>query len=1467
MATAHRPLWLWVQRYLFLSGFFVYLVTAQQQPENTITSFHNPPARLFFFDDTQSVVYHDAAAGNVYVSQDEGKGWDRAEDIPKGEAAMLIEHPFDNQYAFVLTSGQTHYRTNDRGKTWHSFKMPVPAAVVPRPLSFHSDKSKYGYILYQGTKCKPEGGGWGATCIDVTYYTKEAFGDEPKLLLEDTSRCQFAHSSADFKHDAHPDLIYCVAFDAALSSGMHSPSSSRLFSSTDFFSQDKKVEDLGVGAKNARGVVAFAIVSKFAVVALRDLSPSSIGEMLLYVTVDTKNWAKAQFPHASSATLRENAYTIVESTTHSLAVDVVLQDLNTIGTLFVSNSNGTFFVQSLKDTNRNEMGFVDYERVYGVEGVGLANVVVNAKDVEGRGSEKRLKTYITFDDGSNWSLIRAQAEDNEGKRVHCNVAETETCSLHLYSVTTPHNYGRVFSSAAPGLVMGVGSIGETLLPYEECDTFLSTDAGVSWKMVRKDAHKYQIGDLGSVLVAVNDEEGVDELSYSLDFGKTWKQYEIGVKMRARGLTTLPDSTSQKFLLLGEVSKKNRKHDIGRVVVIQLDFSKVFGRKCTDDDFERWYARSAGTECLMGHKQWYKRRKPDADCYVGDKFNDPVEHEESCECTDADYECDYNFIRQGNQCVPAGPERIPANVCKGDPEQTYMGSSGYRKIPGNTCKGGIEKDKEVEKKCSQAQPEEGNVLHQTFEFSSQIVQYSYFNESTTILVRLVDHSIWQSSNEGYTWNNLFPQDRFLAFYHHKYTADRAYLVTDTRKFYYTSNSGQSWQERQAPTFPNTFGIQVLRFHPSSDKLIWTGVEDCGGEVSSCHVVAHYSRDNGYGWDRVENYVRNCAWVLDTQINADPNEILCESYREKKGNQKYFHADNALELVTGTNYFSNKRKVFDHVVGFAKFSEYLVVAELVPEKRSLDLQVSLDGIRFSPGRFPPSLHPEAHAYTVLESSTGSLFLHMTISEPPAPYWGTILKSNSNGTYFGISLENVNRDERGFVDFEKMIGLDGIALVNVVANADEATIAQKKKLQTRITHNDGSTWKPLRPPKVDSLGRQYDCKETQKCALHIHGYTERLDPRATYSSPSVVGLLMAVGNVGETLAPYTESDTFLSRDAGFTWEEVHKDAHLWEFGDSGSILVMANDEEPTDRVLFSKDEGTSWREYQFTKDKIRVRAIVTVPSDTSRRFILIGNYARSSTSVVIHLDFSALTRKKCQVSTEDPGKDDFELWSPSEERQEICLFGRRTLYHRRRRDVDCVVGDQPKAAERIVDNCACAIVDFECEFNYVKNGNDECVLVPGTVPLPDDDSCRNGEDYWYDRTPYRRIPYSSCEGGDTRHLGARHVCPGLKAHGALFWMFVIMIPFAFTALVGYYYYRRGGMARGTIRLPGDHTRTSYRGDSGVLSTLASVPWFLVGLGGIVWEWATSRFDRVTLRTQRGYRNVPIDEDAQILRFEDEE
>ncbi|KAI0030630.1 Oligoxyloglucan reducing end-specific cellobiohydrolase [Vararia minispora EC-137] len=1459
----HLSLCLWHCALALLSGLLPVLTRAAD-PTYAVTHFENLPARLVSLDDTQTVVYHDAITRNIFVSQDEGRTWKRPENIPEGVAVMFFEHPFDNRMAFVLTKDKKHYLTNDRGETWRSFEVPISPAFVSRPLSFHSSKEKYGYILYQGTACSREG--WGAVCHDETYYTTDAFMTSQKLLSE-TSQCVFAHSSADFKHQAHENLIFCVAFDGTSpSSGRHSLSSSRLYSSTDFFKTENRLVDLGIGEKHARGVVALAIVSKFAVVALKDLSGSA--DMLLFVSTDASEWAQAKFPHASQARLRENAYTIVESMTHSLAVDVVLHEQGAVGTLFVSNSNGTWFVESLKDTNRNEMGFVDFETVYGVEGVGIANVVSNAQDVTGRSAPKTLQSRITFDDGSSWTPLRGP---------DCG-GNDEACALHLHSVTLPHNFGRIFSSPAPGLVMGVGSVGAWLKDYEDSDTFLSLDAGVTWQRARQGPHKYEFGDKGSILVLVDDEQPTSKVVYSTDFGRNWNELDIGLTVRARALTTVPDSTSQKFMLVAQVGRSDA--DGGRYVVVHLDFSPTRTRKCEDDDMEKWYARAKGKECLMGHRQWYWRRKSDKDCYVGNKFQDPVEHEDNCPCEDDDFECDYNYVRNGDQCEPAGPEPIPAGVCEHKTD-TYMGSSGWRLIPGNTCNRDKGKNKDVQKQksCEKAQPADGSVIHQTFEFPALIRQHAYFRDSTTILVHLADDTIWLSNNEGYTWRQVLPDSghKFLAFYHHSFSNDRAYLITNTKDFFYTTDAGRSWNKLQAPTVPNTFRALVLRFHPEhSDYLIWVGDQGCENFGPTCRAVAHYSTNNGRRWDFIDDYVRNCAWARDSAFRVDPSEILCESHQTKGGNQRMFNdLINPLELWAGPAFFDKKKRKreFDSVVGFTKFSQYLIVAEYLPQSNSLELQVSLDGINFAQGQFPPSMKPSTQqAYTILESSTDSVFMHMTTSiEPP---WGTILKSNSNGTYFGSSITHVNRNERGYVDFEKMIGLDGVVLINVVTNYDTAPVSGAKALQTRISHNDGGSWKPLTPPPKDSNGEPYSCQSVE-CTLNVHGYTERTDPRATFSTPSVVGLIMAVGNVGDKLAPYKDSDTFLSRDAGFTWEEVHKDAHLWEFGDSGSILVMANDEGPTDTVLYTLDEGLTWKEYRFSDEKMRVNTIVTVPSDTSRRFILLGTRARSQGTTVVHLDFSALTNRQCgspfPLLNADPNLDDFELWSPSEERSEQCLFGRQTVFHRRKRTSQCFVGNQEKYKEKIERNCICTPADFECEFNYERNTNGECVLVPGTQSLPNDEICSGDDEYWYERTPYRRIPHSTCDGGNRPDRGKTHECPGLRGHGTLFWMFIIAIPFAFCSLVGWWWYRKSGMATGTIRLPsgGVDTTSRFRSNATFMDTLASVPWFVVGMVGIAYERVADAVSGWTARFRHrtGYRNVPVDDDAQVLRFEDED
>lgn len=59
--------------------------------------------------------------GNVYVSQNEGKEWSLAQGVPKGDALMVVQHPFDNRYV--------------RQSNWASTRL-----ILTLPVGFYSDE-------------------------------------------------------------------------------------------------------------------------------------------------------------------------------------------------------------------------------------------------------------------------------------------------------------------------------------------------------------------------------------------------------------------------------------------------------------------------------------------------------------------------------------------------------------------------------------------------------------------------------------------------------------------------------------------------------------------------------------------------------------------------------------------------------------------------------------------------------------------------------------------------------------------------------------------------------------------------------------------------------------------------------------------------------------------------------------------------------------------------------------------------------------------------------------------------------------------------------------------------------------------------------------------------------------------------------------------------------------------------------
>ncbi|XP_061645237.1 VPS10 domain-containing receptor SorCS1-like isoform X2 [Phyllopteryx taeniolatus] len=341
--------------------------------------------------------------------------------------------------------------------------------------------------------------------------------------------------------------------------------------------------------------------------------------------------------------------------------------------LYMSESRGLFFTLMLENvvSSGGPEGniMIDLYEVAGIKGVFLSNKVV----------ENQVKTYITYNKGRDWRLLRAPATDLQGKWVDC---EQPYCSLHLHLHVSenPYTSGNIVSKeTAPGIIIASGVVGPEL-STTNVSVFITSDAGNTWKEVFQEEYSVFFLNQGGSLVAIRHTPlPIRHIWLSFDEGRNWDKFSFtSLPLYVDGVLGEPGEDTLIMTIFGHFSHRSEWQ------LVKIDFRSIFQHRCTSEDYVTWQLDDEGEVCIMGMKRIFQKLRVNARC-VKAREQYISQMSDSCPCTAADFECDYGFERQvDGSCTPAFwfvPLATSRDCITGD---SFLNSTGYRRALSNNC---------------------------------------------------------------------------------------------------------------------------------------------------------------------------------------------------------------------------------------------------------------------------------------------------------------------------------------------------------------------------------------------------------------------------------------------------------------------------------------------------------------------------------------------------------------------------------------------------------------------------------------------------------------------------------------------------------------------------------------------------------------------------------------------------------------
>lgn len=618
-----------------------------------------------------------------------------------------------------------------------------------------------------------------------------------------------------------------------------------------------------------------------------------------------------------------------------------------------------------------------------------------------------------------------------------------------------------------------------------------------------------------------------------------------------------------------------------------------------------------------------------------------------------------------------------------------------------------------------------------------------------------------------------------FYHHPKSICRYVFADIVNRHVFTSvDCGETIDGYKVESFVPS----MIDFDERRDQLFFVH------DLQSTNKPVFVTKNFGQTFSPVQDYVKS----FSLKYHSNQTELFIQRFEPSASGSGI--DPNRTTILSSMSLFERHEDTKIVYVGakeFQQMGKYLFITRVNEDDQSLDLLISTNEHRFVKALLEDEQKTlDFHIVNVDEdgqillvanhnNALSNLYMSTHVSAYEAKFslaLERVMYYSPNVTWHDSWLAATAGDQP-FVDVYKVQGLRGIFIASQISmdfwktlSANKTPMSvEPKDLVSLITYNGGSTWSPLEGPVHDSDGRKIsNCTEIQFegrsfCSLHLAQQLSKKFPSTRsipiISSGSAVGTIIGSGNTGKTLRQRT--NVFISADAGVSWHQVLKGSYYVQIGDHGGLIVAVKyfkTEGATNQLLYSTNEGITWKKVTFYTEPLRVFGLLTEPGETTTVFTIFGTPAGSSVIdwIIVRVDLSSVFEKNCTET-------DFKRWSPSDGtrgKHRNCILGRKYIYERRIVNATCYNGRESDK-QVTVENCLCDRSDYQCDFGYLrdKDWSGDCIRDPNFADHNQFEPpmhCRPGQ-FFNQTRGYAKITGDTCSGGKEDVYGPFKVaCP---------------------------------------------------------------------------------------------------------------